>query len=118
MIEVSKTTGKPKQKLRGIAAIGAGPGRPKGLPNKATVEFKAAVNNLLNFAAPEMVGWLKSVADGLPEHDIKPNPEKALDLTAKLAEYAAPKLARTEVTGPEGGPVQIQSITRKIVSNS
>jgi hypothetical protein len=87
---------KTKRKPTGAAAMGAGPGRPKGVPNKATAEFKEAVTRLLDYAAPEMVGWLSRVAEE--------NPEKALDLTAKLAEYAAPKLARTEVTGEGGGP--------------
>ena len=31
------------------------------------------------------------------------DPAKALDLIAKLAEFAAPKLARTEVVGDGGG---------------
>lgn len=79
---------------------GPGPGRPKGLPNKATVEFKQAVTNLLNYAAPEMVGWLSRVAEE--------SPEKALDLTAKLAEYAAPKLARTELAGDKDNPIKLE----------
>jgi hypothetical protein len=82
------------------------PNQGKRGPAKATLEFKEAINNLLQFAAPEMVGWLTRVADGIPEYDIKPNPEKALDLTAKLAEYAAPKLARTEHAGDGGGPIK------------
>ena len=95
------------------------PGRPKGLPktgggsrkgkqNLATVEFKAAVTNLLNYAAPQMVEWLQSVADGNAAHDIKPAPDKALDLTAKLAEFAAPKLARTEHAGDKDAPINIE----------
>lgn len=82
--------GKPKGSPK------SGGGSRKGVPNKVTVEFKTAVTKLLDYAAPEMVGWLSRVAEE--------NPEKALDLTAKLAEYAAPKLARTEVTGENGGP--------------
>lgn len=78
----------------------AGKGRTKGVPNKLTVEFKQAVNNLLAYAAPEMVGWLKEVADK--------DPEKALAIVDKFAEYCAPKLSRTELTGVDGGPVVIQ----------
>lgn len=44
--------------------------------------------------------WLEQVANGHGE--VKPAPEKALDLLAKLAEFAAPKLARTEHTGKDG----------------
>lgn len=47
--------------------------------------------------------WLERVANGHGE--VKPAPEKALDLLAKLAEFAAPKLARNEVTGKDGGDV-------------
>jgi len=71
------------------------PGSLKG-PRKRTIEFKEAVTNLLIFAGPKMVEWLDAVATGNGDPS-KASPEKALDLTAKLAEYAAPKLARTEV---------------------
>jgi hypothetical protein len=71
-----------------------GPGRPKGLPNKATLEFKEAVTNLLNHAAPEMTKWLETIAAD--------NPEKAFDIIAKLGEYAFPKLARTEIRNADG----------------
>ncbi len=66
-----------------------GPGRPKGLQNKATVEFKEAINRLLDHAQPHIINWLKRVA--------KTDPARALDLIAKLAEYAHPKLSRSEV---------------------
>jgi hypothetical protein len=63
-------------------------GRPKGVPNQTTMQFKEALNNLLEQAAPEMLKWLNRVA----EEDAG----KALDLTSKLAEYVYPKLGRTE----------------------
>jgi hypothetical protein len=69
-------------------------GRPAGKPNKATVEFRQAVTNLLNYAAPEMIGWLQQVAET--------SPDKALDHVSKLAEYANPKLARQELVGADG----------------
>jgi hypothetical protein len=40
--------------------------------------------------------WLNEVADK--------DPHKALDIIQKLSEYHIPKLARTEVTGLDGGP--------------
>ncbi len=43
-----------------------------------------------------------------PANPDKADPGKALDLMAKLAEYAAPKLARTEHTGPDGGPQRVE----------
>lgn len=85
----------PKGKPRPIGA-----GRTKGVPNKTTIEFKAALNALLEHAAPQMLEWLNRVA--------KESPEKALDTVGKLAEYIHPKLARSEQqhTGPDGGPIQ------------
>ena len=88
-------------------------GRPKGIPktggrvagtvNKATVEFRETVTKLLSDNAANVGLWLSQVAEGHGEN--KPDPGKALDLMAKLAEYAAPKLNRTEHTGAGGGPV-------------
>jgi hypothetical protein len=88
-----------------------GRGRPKGKPNKATTEFRETISALLSNNSENVEKWLKSVADGDPTVDRKPDPYRALDLMAKLAEYAAPKLSRTEMTGVGGGPVQISGIT-------
>jgi hypothetical protein len=70
-------------------------GRPKGIPNKATLEFKQAINNLLDYAAPKMVEWLEQIDD----------PSKRLDHISKLAEYAHPKLARSEHVGDADKPI-------------
>lgn len=83
------------------------------MPNKATVEFRETVKALLEQNSANVHVWLKQVATG--SHGKKPAPEKALDLLAKLAEFAAPKLARTEVVGADGGPVQVQQTRRVIV---
>ena len=80
-------------------------GRTKGTPNKATAEFRDTVTKLLSDNAENVAAWLAQVAEG--HGDNKPDPAKALDLLAKLAEFGAPKLARTEVTGAGGGPVVI-----------
>lgn len=85
-------------------------GRAAGTPNKATMEFRQTVTALLEKNASNVDLWLQRVADGDATNDIKPDPGKALDLLAKLAEYAAPKLNRTEHVGEGGGPVE--TITR------
>lgn len=85
----------------------AGSGRAPGTPNKATREFRETVTKLLEGNADNVAKWLALVAEGDPEKDIKPDPGKALDLLAKLAEFAAPKLARTEHVGDNGGPMHI-----------
>lgn len=82
-----------------------GRGRPKGAINKTTKTFRATVNVLLEDNADNVGRWLKMVAEGDPARDVKPDPYRALDLMAKLAEYAAPKLARTEHIGDPDQPV-------------
>ena len=92
-----------------------GRGRPKGVPNRATTEFRDTIRALLDGNKDNVSIWLQSVADGDPEYERKPDPYRALDLLAKLAEYAAPKLSRTEVTGQDGGPVEVSGINIKLV---
>jgi hypothetical protein len=82
-----------------------GRGRPKGVPNRATTEFRDTIRALLENNATNVEKWLKEVAEGDVTSDRKPDPYKALDLMAKLAEYAAPKLARTELIGDSDAPV-------------
>lgn len=96
-----------------------GPGRPKGVPNRATTEFRDTVRALLEDNSANVGKWLAEVAQGKPaqldEHgqilrkEVPAAPEKALDLLAKLAEYAAPKLNRTEHVGADGGAIQTVS---------
>lgn len=78
-------------------------GRVKGTPNKVTQEFRETVRALLEGNSENIGLWLSQVANG--HGDTRPAPDKALDLLAKLAEFAAPKLSRTEMTGEGGGPV-------------
>lgn len=65
------------------------------MPNKATIEFKDALKNLLNYAAPEMVNWMKELDSA----------EKRFDVLNKFAEYVHPKLARTEHAGDKENPL-------------
>ena len=81
-------------------------GRQPGSPNKVTREFRETVRKLLEDNADNFGRWLMLVAEGDGTDSGKPDPGKALDIIAKLAEFAAPKLARTEVVGDGGGPLQ------------
>ena len=82
-------------------------GRSAGTPNKATREFRETINKLLEGNADNVAKWLTIVAEGDLKREIKPDPGKALDLLAKLAEFAAPKLARTEHVGDNGGALTV-----------
>lgn len=88
----------------------AGMGRPKGSQNKVTKEFKETVTKLLEENADNVALWLKKVAEGDIANEIKPDPYKALDMLSKLAEYATPKLARSEHVGDNGGPLVVEIV--------
>ncbi len=51
-----------------------------------------------------MERWLQRVAEGDEVLGLKPDPHKALDIMLKMSEYHIPKLARTEISGVDGGP--------------
>jgi len=84
--------------------------RPKGTPNKATQAAREAIAAFVDGNAHRLEGWLKTIAEGDPANDVKPNPAKAFELFQSVVEYHVPKLARTEVTGDGGGPVKVSLI--------
>lgn len=78
-------------------------GRSRGVPNKNKQEFKIALNNMLEYAAPRMVGWLDKIAEDKIDKETgevirEGNPEKALETISKFIEYIHPKLARSDVS--------------------
>jgi hypothetical protein len=80
-------------------------GRQKGVPNKVNAEFREVITRLLEDNSGNFSVWLTQVATD--------DPGKALDLVSKLAEYAAPKLARTELTGDKENPVSLAFTWKK-----
>lgn len=82
-------------------------GKPKG-PNKATVEFRQTVQALLDGNRENVAKWLEMVAAD--------DPYKALSVITNLAEFAAPKLARTEHVGDnEADPINVKHWTVELV---
>jgi hypothetical protein len=92
-----------------------GRGRPPGSVNKATKTFRDTVSRLLEDNAENVSKWLIEVAEGSVEKELKADPKGALTLLAQMAEYATPKLNRTEMTGDGGGPVEVSGIQIKLV---
>jgi hypothetical protein len=80
-------------------------GRTKGTPNKATAGARQAIAALVEGNIDRIEGWLARTA-------IK-DPARASDLMIRLLEFHVPKLARSEISGPDGGPISTE--TRCIV---
>jgi len=96
---------KPKQSRKG--KTNNPNGRPSGTPNKVTQEARQAIAAFVDGNAHRLSEWLDAVAQGDPENDIKPNPAKAFEMFQSVVEYHVPKLARSEVTGVDGGPQEM-----------
>jgi hypothetical protein len=84
---------------------GAGPGRPKGSVNKATQGVREMIALVAEQNAPKFAEWLNRVAEG--DEKSRPDPGKAAELYLKAIEYHIPKLARTEVSGTDGSPLEM-----------
>jgi hypothetical protein len=82
-------------------------GRSAGVPNKVTAQAREAIALFVDDNAPRLAEWLEAVAKGDPENDVKPNPAKAFELFQSVIEYHVPKLARTEHTGADDGPIEM-----------
>jgi len=84
-----------------------GPGRPKGVVNKATQEAREAIGRFVDGNAHRLQEWLDRVADK--------DPEKAFNLFHSVIEYHVPKLNRTEQTGKDGKDLFPQSVSVHVV---
>jgi hypothetical protein len=75
-------------------------GRKKGTPNKATVTAREAIAAFIDGNAGNLQKWLDEVyrADG---------PKAALACYNDLVEFHVPKLARTEISSPDGSALSL-----------
>jgi hypothetical protein len=79
-------------------------GRKAGVGNKTTVDVRNAIALIAQNNAGNFAQWLGEVA--------LEDPGKAADLYLKAIEYHIPKLARSEVSGPDGGPQIVEATWR------
>ncbi len=77
----------------------AGKGRVKGVPNKATTNAREAIARFVDDNSGRLQGWLDQISDSQ-------GPAAAFKCVADLLEYHVPKLARTELTGKDGAPIE------------
>ena len=73
----------------------AGPGRPKGLQNRATVAAKKAIQE-----AFEEMGGVESLVKWAQEEKNK----------ATFYAHIWPKILPHEISGPDGGPIEMKGI--------
>jgi hypothetical protein len=93
-----------------------GAGRKPGVPNKTTDEDRRAFRMVYERRLGDLDRWIKETGDGFEAvHFLKDgtkipyqekNPGKAADILVRMAQHFVPTLARTEVTGEDGGPLR------------
>jgi hypothetical protein len=105
------------------------------VPNKSTREARAAIAAFVDDNAGRLQEWLDKVANGVPRTDrrgqpvenedtgevawlLPPNPEKAFNMVQSVIEYHVPKLARREITGPNGGPIGLAALNLNGLSDA
>lgn len=81
------------------------PGKPKGAVNHSTKIAREAIARLVDGNAERMQGWLDEIAE-------TKGPEAAWRCLADVIEYHIPKLARTEHTGADGGPLRVVATSK------
>jgi len=80
-------------------------GRKIGALTKTTVDVREAIAQFAKANVEHMGEWLNAVED----------PAKRLDLYLRAIEYHIPKLGRTELTGKDGGNINITRIEQVII---
>lgn len=93
-----------KDPFEGSNLSGPGPGRPKGSPNKVTQELRES----FKLIAEDNVEELQKALQTLSEK----NPDAYVKHLLALSEYVTPKLARSEMTGADNGPLTLYLVDR------
>lgn len=88
-----------KGEKRPIAA-----GKKKGTPNKATSQARDAIASFVEGNVERLNGWLDRIAID--------DPKDAFNCFMSVVEYHIPKLARQEVSGINGAPLEVKDVTK------
>lgn len=83
-----------------------GAGRKPGAKNKASADREKAIRKS---GLTPLDYMLRLMRNGKLDRGTR------LEAAKSAAPYVHPKLASVEVTGPEGGPVQVEEVRRTIV---
>jgi hypothetical protein len=78
-------------------------GRKKGTPNKVTRDVREAIAKFAESTVEDFTDWVRSI----------PDPAKRCDIFLRTIEYHVPKLGRSELTGPGGGPIQFSDMSEE-----
>lgn len=76
-----------------------GAGRKPGQANRQTIAAREAIARFVDGNIDRLNGWLDQIAED--------DPQAAFRCLMDVVEYHVPKLARTEMTGADGGPVLV-----------
>lgn len=79
-------------------------GRQKGTPNHATTNAREAIARFIDGNAHRLQAWLDEIACG------ENGAEAAMRCFRELLEYHVPKLGRVELTGKDGGPLEVSVV--------
>lgn len=77
-------------------------GRPKGVPNKTTILAREAIARFVDGNAHRLEGWLDEIARD-------EGAKAAFNCFMDVVEYHVPKLQRTELTGKDGGAIEVKA---------
>ena len=88
---------------KGIPKTG---GRQAGSPNKATKTAREAFAAFVENNVDQFQSWLNRIAEK--------DPKAAFQCVLDVSEYYIPKLQRTEISGPDGGPVKVAQVVDEL----